>query len=50
LLRVDFHGNAQVLWKQQGDFGVLPFPSQDGRHLAILGYSASQNLWMMENY
>ena len=50
LLRVDFQGNAQVLWKQEGDFGIFPNPSPNGRHLAIAGWALNSNLWMMEKY
>ena len=50
LLHVDFQGNAQVLWKQEGDFGIFPIPSPDGRHLAIQVSTLNSNLWMMERF
>jgi eukaryotic-like serine/threonine-protein kinase len=65
LLRIDFQGNAQVLWQQKGS--IAPFsgdfeigfggpsapwviPSPDGRHVAIYSWTLSANMWMMENF
>jgi eukaryotic-like serine/threonine-protein kinase len=50
LLRVDFQGNAQLLWEQQQDLETYAVPSPDGRHLAIMGWSLSSNIWSMENF
>ncbi len=50
LLRVDFRGNAQVLWQQHGSRGLTGRPSPDGRYLAIDDWAVSVNLWMMQNF
>jgi WD40-like Beta Propeller Repeat len=51
LLYVDLQGNAHVLWQQHGGTGTgFGFPSPDGRHLALLGWTLEANLWMMENF
>jgi len=65
LLHVDFEGNANILWEQQGNIAPWngPYnqwlggpsapwavPSADGHHLAIYGWSLSANMWMMENF
>jgi hypothetical protein len=52
LLYVDLEGRAEVLWQQTtailwGTWGV---PSPDGRHLALVGYGADNNVWMLENF
>jgi Tol biopolymer transport system component len=52
LLYADLEGRADVLWKQQlalcaGTWGA---PSPDGRHLALVGYSADSNVWILENF
>jgi serine/threonine protein kinase len=65
LLRVDFEGNAHVLWEQKGSISPAgrpwdqplggpsapwAVPSPDGRHLAIYNWSMSANMWMMDNF
>jgi serine/threonine protein kinase len=50
LLHVDFQGNAQVLWKNHGFNTTTARPSPNGRHLAILGSTGDNNIWMMENF
>jgi eukaryotic-like serine/threonine-protein kinase len=50
LLHVDLQGNAQVLWKNHGFNTTAARPSPDGRHLAILGSTGDNNIWMMENF
>jgi serine/threonine protein kinase/Tol biopolymer transport system component len=50
LLYVDLQGNAHVLWQQHGGTGTYAFPSPDGRHLAFLGWTIEDNVWMMENF
>jgi Tol biopolymer transport system component len=50
LLRVDFQGNAQLLWEQQQDLETYAVPSPDGRHLAIMGWSLNSNIWSMEDF
>jgi eukaryotic-like serine/threonine-protein kinase len=50
LLYVDLQGNAHVLWQQHGGTGTYGLPSPDGRHLALLGWTMEDNIWMMENF
>lgn len=51
LLHVDLQGNAYPLWKNAGTVGeTLGYPSPDGRHLAMQGWSSSSNMWMLENF
>jgi len=50
LLHVDLKGNAQVLWKNHGFNTTAARPSPDGRHLAIVGSTGDNNIWMMENF
>lgn len=51
LLHVDLLGNAHVLWKNVGATGeTLAYPSPDGRHLAMQGWTSNTNIWMMENF
>jgi serine/threonine protein kinase len=50
LLHVDLLGNAQVLWKNHGFNLTTARPSPDGRHLAILGSTGDNNIWMMESF
>jgi len=49
LLHIDLQGNVQVLWKTTY-FATWAAPSPDGRHLAILGGSQDQNVWMLEDF
>jgi hypothetical protein len=53
LLYVDLEGRSDVLW-QQGELPGSPWtwgvPSPDGRHLALVGYTADTNVWMLENF
>jgi Tol biopolymer transport system component len=52
LLTVDLEGRAEVLWQQRlpGRETMWAVPSPDGRHLALLGYSADNNVWLLENF
>lgn len=51
LLHVDLLGNAHALWKNVGATGeTLAYPSPDGRHLAMQGWTSNTNIWMMENF
>jgi serine/threonine protein kinase len=50
LLHVNLLGNANVLWKQEGGLLTFGTPSPDGRHLAMLGWSLTSNMWLMENF
>ena len=50
LFHVDLQGNAQPLWKGNGDSGGTgPLPSPDGRHLALLDSATESNAWLMES-
>jgi len=50
LLGVDLQGHARVLWRNHGFNLTNVRPSPDGRHLAILGSSVDNSMWMMENF
>jgi serine/threonine protein kinase/Tol biopolymer transport system component len=52
LLYVDLEGRAEVLWGQRlpGGWGTRGFPSPDGRHLALAGYTVDNNVWLLENF
>jgi len=50
LLYIDLNGDASAVWEQKGALGTWGFPSPDGRHLAILGYTVDSNVWMLENF
>jgi serine/threonine protein kinase len=50
LLSVDLQGNARVLWDQTGGAGTYGLPSPDGLHLAMMGWTANSNIWMLENF
>jgi len=50
VLHVDLQGNAQRIWEDTGGSGETgAFPSPDGRHVALQGWTTSGNLWMLEN-
>jgi hypothetical protein len=48
----DMRGRTEVLWQQKGHagFDTLGIPSPDGRYLAMLGWTADSNLWMLEDF
>jgi len=50
LSHVDLQGNAKALWKSNGGQENPGRPSPDGRYLAIQGWTANSNMWMMENF
>jgi Tol biopolymer transport system component len=50
LYYVDLQGDAHVLWKQRGGQFTYARPSPDGRHLAMMDWTMSGNIWMMENF
>ena len=50
LLHVDLQGKADPLWEQEGNTVAYGLPSPDGRHLAIVGTSTNNNVWMLANY
>jgi Tol biopolymer transport system component len=50
LLHIDLKGNANALWQRDGSPGTYAVPSPDGRHLAMMAWDVSSNLWMMDNF
>jgi serine/threonine protein kinase len=51
LLHVDLKGNARALWEDSGGSAETEaYPSPDGRHLAVHGWTTSGNMWLMENF
>jgi DNA-binding winged helix-turn-helix (wHTH) protein/Tol biopolymer transport system component len=50
LLHVDMRGNVKLLWKNRGYNSTVALASPDGRHVAIIGSSWNNNLWIMENF
>ena len=50
LLHVDSAGGAQSLWELKGDSAAYAVPSPDGRHLAIVGITRNNNVWLMEDF
>ena len=51
VLYVDLEGNIHHLWDSVGASGeTLVTPSPDGRHIAMQNWTASGNLWMLENF
>jgi Tol biopolymer transport system component len=52
LLYVDLEGRAEVLWQQRlaSNSQMWGVPSPDARHLALVGYTADSNVWMLENF
>jgi len=50
LLYVDLNGHASPVWVQKGNFQTWGVPSPDGRYLAILGWTANGNVWMIEDF
>jgi serine/threonine protein kinase/Tol biopolymer transport system component len=52
LLLVNLQGNVRVLWRALAgrDEATVGVPSPDGRHLAMLGWSESGNIWMLQNF
>jgi serine/threonine protein kinase len=51
LLHVDLQGNAHPLWRNAGVVGeTLGYPSPDGLHLALQGWSSSSNMWMLDSF
>jgi eukaryotic-like serine/threonine-protein kinase len=49
LLHINLRGEAHSLWEQKGNGDLGGQPSPDGRHLAIVANTRSNNVWMMEN-
>ena len=51
-LYVDLGGRADILWQQRvpGSADTWAVPSPDGRHLALVGYTADGNVWLLENF
>jgi Tol biopolymer transport system component len=51
LLYVDLQGEVHPLWSLNGGSSkAYGLPSPDGRHLAIVATTWSNNVWMMENF
>jgi serine/threonine protein kinase len=50
LLRIDVNGRAQPVIANPESDVRLGLPSPDGRNLAIMSVTESQNVWMMENF
>jgi hypothetical protein len=55
LLLIDMQSNVQVVWERKGTLGneaagTSGIPSPDGRHLAMMGFTDSGNMWQMEGY
>jgi hypothetical protein len=50
LVHLDLQGNANVLWQREGSPGTFAIPSPDGRHVAMMAWDVSSNLWMMDNF
>jgi serine/threonine protein kinase/Tol biopolymer transport system component len=52
LLYVDLEGRADLLWNQPYSVELYTrgVPSPDGRHVAMLGYTVDNNVWMLENF
>jgi len=51
----DLRGNARIVWEQQGTLGnesagTSGIPSPDGRHLAMMGFTQSANMWVIEGF
>jgi hypothetical protein len=51
VLHVDLQGDARVLWENPGSsWETLVHPSPDGRYLEFDRWTATGNMWMMENF
>jgi hypothetical protein len=55
LLYVDLRGNTHTVWEHQGTLGnesagTSGIPSPDGRHLAMMDFTLSGNMWAMDNF
>jgi DNA-binding winged helix-turn-helix (wHTH) protein/Tol biopolymer transport system component len=62
LAHADSNGDAHLLWQTKGTIqppsdlfhgGILTpwaVPSPDGRHLALCGWTANDNVWLLENF
>jgi len=52
ILYVDLEGRAEALWQQRlpVGYGMWGVPSPDGRYLALVGYTADSNVWLLENF
>jgi Tol biopolymer transport system component len=49
LLYVDLEGKPRVIWTSADGFETWGVPSPDGRHLAILDWTAIGNIWAVDN-
>ncbi len=50
LYYVDLSSRARKIWSQQGSKGTFARESPDGRHLALLGFTADTNVWSLEDF
>ena len=50
LFHLNLLGKCRMVWKQEGDRGTYGIPSPDGRHLAIMRWTATSNAWMLEDF
>jgi len=55
LLYLDLQGSVRIVWEQKGtpgneSAGTSGIPSPDGRHLAMMSYTQSANMWMLEDF
>jgi serine/threonine protein kinase/Tol biopolymer transport system component len=51
VLHVDLQSDARVLWENPGSsWETLVHPSPDGRYLEFDRWTATGNMWMMENF
>jgi Tol biopolymer transport system component len=50
LLFIDPQGHAFPLRQSPSGYNTYAIPSPDGRHLAFLEYTTTNNAWMIENF
>lgn len=52
LLKIDFSGNARLLWESDGTImnPLEPVPSPDGKFLAFAAWTGAANAWMLDNF
>jgi Tol biopolymer transport system component len=50
VLHVDLQGKIKVLWVHPGHSGPIVSQSPDGRHLALVDWAETGNIWMLEDF
>ena len=50
LVYVDLQGKASVLWQPKGADDTWGVPSPDGRYLAIMSPTQTNDAWLIENF